>query len=71
MLAIIVVFAIALPVVLFCAWVHELTPQGILRAYDLGPEVGPVRAARRLDFRAIDRLTDENGPEGGRALQEL
>jgi hypothetical protein len=52
--ALIFAFALGLPIALVCAWLYELTPEGLKRTDDLPVE--PVRAVhkgRKLDLAII------------------
>jgi TolB-like protein/Tfp pilus assembly protein PilF len=51
-------FALGFPIVLVCAWVYELTPEGPRRTEDVSADNnGALRVGRRLDFAIIALLS--------------
>lgn len=58
MKALIVLFAVGLPIVVALAWIYDLTPEGVVRTDDTDPALAPVRrGGRRLDFVIIAVLS--------------
>ena len=58
MQALIFAFALGLPIVLVCAWVYELTPEGLKRTEDAPAEPAPaLHKGRKLDFAIITVLS--------------
>lgn len=56
--ALIIAFALGFPIVLVCAWVYEITPDGLKRSTEVTQEDRlAINAGRRLDFVIIGVLT--------------
>lgn len=54
--ALIIVFALGLPIAIAVSWAYEITPDGVVRAEEVSPERSGDRKGRKLDFAIITIL---------------